>query len=80
MTIIWTSNKGNQMIAEKMTVKQLKVKGYKEHHTSWVSGYMSRKSDPVVESYKGRFGEGYAVYSPSWQSTRFHHVTYYIKG
>ena len=49
------------------------------HHTSWTRGYTSRlhgESGPVP--YKGRFGEGYTTLSPSWESSMYCHINYYI--
>jgi hypothetical protein len=65
---------------KEMTLKKLqKSKKYRRRHTSWTKGYVSRKSEPVVYPYSGRFGEGYVVYSPSWRSTQYHYITYYIE-
>lgn len=50
-----------------------------EHHTSWARGYVSRKTGATVaEAYTGKFGSGYKVYSPSWSSTQYCLVTYYV--
>lgn len=51
----------------------------RELHTSWTRGYVSRKSDGKVFEYKGRFGEGYALLTPSWESTSYCHITYFVK-
>ena len=48
------------------------------HHTSWHRGYISRRSEGYVETYEGRFGRGYTWHQPSWKSTQYHRVTYYI--
>lgn len=50
----------------------------KMHHTSYVRLYVSRKSKPLVEEYKGKFGEGYVVLSPNWNSSRYSLKTYYV--
>lgn len=53
---------------------------YYHHHTAWTRGYISRKNkNGIAVPYKGRFGEGYKVLKPSWDSTRFCHCLYYIK-
>ena len=55
---------------------------YKLHHTASAMGYVSRRTHPAdypVESYSGRFGEGYVVRSPRWDTSRYCNVTYYIK-
>lgn len=49
-----------------------------EHHSAYKRGYVSRKIKGIVENYKGRFGKGYKVYSPNWNSTSYCYVTYYI--
>lgn len=50
-----------------------------EHHTSWCRGYITRTHpEGYIETYEGRFGRGYKWFKPSWQSTQYHHVTYYI--
>lgn len=52
-----------------------------EHHTSYARGYVSRKmkwSELEGEEYKGKFGEGFKVYSPNFNSTNYCYVTYYI--
>lgn len=54
---------------------------YYLHHTSYVRGYVSRKvvyDDLPVVPYKGRFGTGYIVDLPSYESTRYCRRQYYI--
>lgn len=48
-------------------------------HTSWKRGYVSRKSSGYVSPYKGRFGEGYILETPSWRSSEYCYVTYFVK-
>lgn len=54
---------------------------YYLHHTSYAKGYVSRKADydslPVFP-YKGRFGTGYTVDLPSYESTQYCRRQYYI--
>lgn len=53
---------------------------FKYHHTAYAKGYVSRKGiDRVAEPYMGRYGVGYIVRRPLWNTTRFHEVTYYIR-
>lgn len=47
------------------------------HHTAYACGYYSRKADPFVLPYKGRFGVGYKVISAAHNTTRYHLITYY---
>ena len=51
-------------------------------HDAWHRGYISRKtardeSYPVY-TYGGRFGSGFVVYKPSFKSTSYYVVEYYI--
>lgn len=47
-------------------------------HTSKICVYVSRKSGAYVRPYKGKFGTGYAVLAPNWESSRYSYITYYI--
>lgn len=60
-----------------MSINEIE-KNYKEHHTSRARRYVSRMSDGVVEKYNGRFGRGYKVFTPAWDSTIYCYVTYYV--
>lgn len=40
--------------------------------------YISRKSNGVVEQYRGRFGTGYVHYRPAFDSTTYCFIDYYI--
>lgn len=62
-----------------MTVKEIMQQGYKLHHIASQRGYLSRKGDPKVEEYSGRFGSGYKVTKPRWDTTQYVTVEYYIK-
>lgn len=54
------------------------MKKYRYSHMAWAQGYMSRREGFVVEEYKGRYGKGYKVHTPSWESTQYHHIEYYV--
>ena len=41
-------------------------------------GYTSRKGNGYVESYSGKFGTGFALITPRWDTTQYVHVTYYV--
>lgn len=75
-----------------MTIKEIIEQGYKEHHTATVRRYVPRRpcNDSEAEfpcedgygfflPYKGRFGEGWALYEPNWASTYYSYITYYTK-
>jgi len=49
-----------------------------ESHTSWRRGYVSRRSEGIVKPYNGKFGQGWTVETPSWETTQYHHVTYFL--
>lgn len=66
-----------------LTVEQIKALEetgiLQEHHTARRRGYVSRKTAGRVEAYSGRFGHGFVVLSPRWDTTVYCYVTYYIK-
>lgn len=63
-----------------MTYKELATeKKYYLHHTAAARGYVSRKKEPVVEEYNGRFGRGYKVFRPRWDTSQYIWVDYYIE-
>lgn len=65
-----------------MKRKDLLAAGYKLHHTGSRRGYVSRKTDPgelLASPYDGRFGKGYTVDAPRFDTTQFVHVEYWIK-
>ena len=52
-----------------------------EHHEATCRGYLSRKLSPEelpVYPYKGKFGRGFKVLLPNWESTRYSRVKYFI--
>lgn len=69
-----------------MTLKELESKvrngELKYHHTAKVLGYVSRRTkreEYKIESYTGRFGKGYKIHTPSFDSTRYHDISYYVE-
>lgn len=61
-------------------VKVWEANGYRYHHTGSRCGYVGVDLVEIYD-YKGRFGEGYAVYYSDYkESTRFANVDYYVKG
>lgn len=52
---------------------------YYVHHTASRRGYESRKGGGHIEPYSGKFGEGFILVTPRWDTTRRVNVTYYIK-
>lgn len=52
-----------------------------EHHESTCRGYISRKlalNELPVYPYTGRFGKGFRVLLPNWESTNYIRVKYFI--
>ena len=49
-----------------------------KHHTSTRLGYVSRKSSGIVNHYSGRFGIGYTLDEPRFDTTKYINRTYYI--
>ena len=61
-----------------MTIEQVK-REYRHHHRASRRGYLSRKCEGTVEPYKGRFGKGYIIVTPRWDSTQYVNIDYYVK-
>lgn len=49
------------------------------HHKAMRRGYIPRRLDHVIEPYRGKFGEGYVVAYPRYDSTRYVTIEYYVK-
>ena len=63
-----------------MTVDELvSSKEYYWHHSASALGYISRKSEGVIEPYSGRYGDGYILRIPRFDTNRYHDITYYIR-
>lgn len=64
-----------------MTLAELKNNPqYYLHHTAAARGYVSRKIDhPEPHEYSGKFGTGYTVERPRWDTTRYIYIDYYIR-
>lgn len=57
----------------------LESQGYKYLKQSTSAGYVSRTKAPRIAPYNGRFGHGYEMHCPNWDSTRYHYIRYYIR-
>ena len=53
-------------------------KTYTLHHTASRRGYESRKSSGHLEQYSGRFGEGFILVTPRYDTTQYVNIAYYI--
>lgn len=63
-----------------MTVSELRNNpNYEWHHYASRRGYESRKSEGHVEPYEGRFGKGYILVTPRWDTTSYVWIEYYIE-
>jgi hypothetical protein len=60
-------------------VNMVKTGELKVHHTASKRGYVSRKEAGIVAKYSGKFGEGYTVSRPRFDTTQYVDVTYYVK-
>lgn len=61
-------------------VAEIENKGYRCVKTSWKRGYLSRMiTEPVIREYNGRYGKGYTVEYPAWESTNYHYISYHVK-
>lgn len=63
------------------------MKKLKFHHVAYKRGYISRKdkrtSEEILKAgegcpYNGKFGEGYTVETPCYNTTQYHLITYFI--
>ena len=52
---------------------------YELHHIASRRGYVSRKGDGIVEPYSGKFGKGYILVTPRFDTTQYVYVSYYIE-
>jgi hypothetical protein len=51
------------------------------HHRALYRGYVSRKSEHgAITPYNGKFGSGYTVARPNWDSSRYCFIEYWIEG
>lgn len=57
----------------------LNDKSLYHHHTASRFGYESRRGNGHVEEYNGRFGKGYIIVSPRWDTTSYVTIDYYIE-
>ena len=67
----------------RITITELE-KTHKLSHCSLARGYVSRKTDPktteyYVNEYNGRFGKGYKMFQPNYESSRYCYVCYWIE-
>ena len=59
-------------------IKWMYDNGYREHHKALMRGYISRKKDYVIEPYVGRFGIGFKVLQPRFDTTQYIDCTYFV--
>ena len=59
--------------------KIINGKRYELHHTAAAVGYISRTLTEKLEEYNGRYGKGYKVHRPRFDTTNYHYVDYYIE-
>lgn len=62
-----------------MSVREFRAKHKKHyHHTGSARGYISRKIDGIIRPYSGRFGTGYVILAPRFDTTQYYSIQYYI--
>lgn len=62
------------------TVRILKdAYGLHLHHIAVKAGYVSRKLECIREQYHGRFGDGYIILRPRWDTKRYVWCEYWVK-
>lgn len=73
---------GNMYIDDETMIRTIELMAeegeIKHHHTATRRGYVSRKKTGEVELYKGRYGTGYIIKRPRWDSTNYVYYDYYI--
>lgn len=61
---------------------------YRRIHTAYTRGYMSRKDkrtagekfhDGDRTPYNGKYGKGFTVETPAYNTTQYHFITYFIQ-
>lgn len=62
----------------KITIEEIK-KNYRYDHTAAHRGYVSRKSSGEVSRYEGRFGKGYTIDTPRWDTTNYCNREYWVE-
>lgn len=54
--------------------------GLAEDHSALTNGYLSRRKNACeIYKYSGRFGDGVVVFTANDKSSRYCHITYYVK-
>lgn len=48
------------------------------HHTAAAKGYISWKNDERIEEYNGKFGRGFKVCKPRYDTTNYYYIKYWI--
>jgi len=65
-----------------MTRKELEEsEDYNLHHTAKHQGYVSRKlsiDNLIAAEYDGRFGKGYTIRKPRWDTSQYVTVEYWV--
>lgn len=74
------SNFDDRQTSKDRLTSYLNSDGYTLHHIAATRGYMSRRATHLIaEPYNGRFGEGYIIAIPRYDTTNYYYIEYYIK-
>lgn len=57
----------------------LKKMHYTMHHEAAIMGYISRKWDAGICEYSGKFGDGFLLVFPRFDTTRYVRAEYWVK-
>ena len=57
-----------------------RLEGLHLHHSAKYLRYISRKGPGEMYEYKGHFGRGIAVMRPSFNSTKYCTIEYFVEG
>ena len=67
-------------VDEVFAMKQMfKKMHYRLDHKAALRGYISRKWDAGICEYSGRFGDGYLLVYPRWDTTNYVYAEYWVK-
>ena len=68
------------LVDKTMTVEEVRAnKDLQYSHTASRKGYESRLGNGHVEKYNGRYGKGYIIVTPRWDTKNYVNVEYYLE-
>lgn len=80
MRAIWYISTWREQVNPRTVAAKIDAGELKKHHTATAAGYISRRPGGVrAYAYAGKFGRGFVVCSPRFDTTKYFNVTYYIE-